>query len=85
MSKNWLCHACLLQKDLNLDKLRHAVLTGDTVTIAEEQERLIREKLCEDSPHVAHLRVYPEEYKRLVKDFVQDCQPYTISKLWEYI
>ncbi len=32
-----------LQKDLNLDKLRHAVLTGDTVTIAEEQERLIRE------------------------------------------
>ena len=55
----------------------------DVVKAKQQQnpKRLIREKLFEDSPHVAHLRVYPEEYKRLVKDFVQDCQPYTISKL----
>ena len=32
-----------LQKDLNLDKLRMAALTGDTATMAAEQERLIRE------------------------------------------
>lgn len=32
-----------LQKDLNLDKLRYAALTGDTVTAAAEEERLIRE------------------------------------------
>ena len=32
-----------LQKDLNLDKLRYAALTGDVATQAAEEERLIRE------------------------------------------
>ena len=32
-----------LQKDLNLDKLRYAALTGDTAMAAAEEERLIRE------------------------------------------
>ena len=31
-----------LQKDLNLDKLRYAALTGDTATAAAEEERLIK-------------------------------------------
>ena len=34
-----------LQKDLNLDKLRAAALTGDTETAAKEQARLIRENM----------------------------------------
>jgi len=34
-----------LQRDLNLEKLRHAALTGDTATAAAEQERLIRENM----------------------------------------
>jgi len=34
-----------LQKDLNLEKLRMAALTGDTATQAAEQERLIRENM----------------------------------------
>ena len=34
-----------LQKDLNLDKLRYAALTGDTVTAAAEEERLIKENM----------------------------------------
>ena len=32
-----------LQKDLNLDKLRYAALTGDTAMAAREEERLIKE------------------------------------------
>ena len=32
-----------LQKDLNLDKLRHAALTGNTAMAAEEEARLIKE------------------------------------------
>ena len=32
-----------LQKDLNLDKLRMAALTGDTATVAAEEARLIKE------------------------------------------
>ena len=34
-----------LQKDLNLDKLRYAALTGDTATAAAEEERLIKENM----------------------------------------
>lgn len=34
-----------LQRDLNLEKLRMAALTGDTATAAAEQERLIRENM----------------------------------------
>ena len=34
-----------LQKDLNLDKLRHAAMTGDTAMAAEEEGRLIRENM----------------------------------------
>jgi len=34
-----------LQKDLNLDKLRMAAITGDTELAAREQERLIRENM----------------------------------------
>jgi hypothetical protein len=34
-----------LQKDLNLDKLRYAALTGDTALAAKEEERLIKENM----------------------------------------
>lgn len=36
----------------------------------QNQERIICQKLFEKSPHVAHMRKYPEEYREEMKKFL---------------
>ena len=78
-NENWPLLFLYSKKD---DLMAHTWVTSVIENKRKQNpQRDIRAKLFEKSPHVAHLRFYPEEYKQLVKDFVIDCQPYVISKL----
>ena len=39
----------------------------------QNPKRIIQSKLFEKSPHVAHMRKYPEEYRHQVKTFLEQC------------